>query len=112
MVEWRLMRIARTNAELRAFYAAAEGLVFNDSTSGPAGAQYNVLHASGCPWVGRMLDRTRPQSRPSVRKVLFPTIEEAQWWLASNRGREGHGWKCCATCRPGRAIAGSSGTRT
>jgi hypothetical protein len=93
------MRHAQTNAELAAFHAEGTGLVFNDFTTGRSAARYNVLHVAGCPWVRRMLDRADPQARPSVRKLLFSAVDEAQAWLASNRGQEGHGWKYCATCR-------------
>jgi hypothetical protein len=92
------MRHAQTNAELAAFHAEGTGLVFNDFTTGPSAARYNVLHLASCPWVQRMLDRADPQARPSVRKLLFSAADEAQAWLTSNRGQEGHGWKCCATC--------------
>ena len=97
------MRVVQTNAELRAFHADGAGLIFNDFTSGPAGARDNVLHAAACAQVSRMLDRARPESRPAVRKLLFSDMNEAQSWLVSNRGTEGHGWKCCGTCRAGRA---------
>jgi hypothetical protein len=99
------MREVRTNAELEAFHEGDEGLVFNHFTSGPAGARDNVLHTSGCPQVGKMLIRAQPQSRPRVRKILFANTEEAQSWLASNLGPEGHGWRWCTRCRGGRAEA-------
>jgi hypothetical protein len=100
------MRHTQTNAELVAFHAEGTGVVFNDFTSGRSAARYNVLHLAGCPWVGRMLDRAEPEARPSVRKLLFATDGEAQAWLTSNRGQEGHGWKYCATCWVGRAETG------
>lgn len=96
------MRHAQTNAELAAFHAEGTGLVFNDFTTGRSGARYNVLHVASCPWVQKMLDRADPQARPSVRKLLFSAADEAQAWLTSNRGQEGHGWKYCATCGAGR----------
>lgn len=96
------MHPVQTNAELEAFHVAAVGFVLNDFTSSPAGARDNVLHVAGCAWVGRMLARAEPQSRPSVRKLFFDTLDEAQSWLVHNRGQEGRGWKRCATCRPGR----------
>lgn len=100
------MRDVSTNAELDAFHEVGEGLVFNHFTSGPAGARDNVLHTAGCPQVGKMLIRARPESRPSVRKILFATTGEAQSWLASNLGPEGHGWRWCTRCRAGREEAG------
>lgn len=100
------MRYARTNAELEAFHGAGEGLVLNYFTSGPAGARDNVLHTAACPQVSRMLIRARPENRPSVRKVLFATVEEAQSWLTSNLGPEGRGWKSCTHCQADRAVAG------
>jgi serine/threonine protein kinase len=81
------MRIVQTNGELRAFHADGQGLIFNDFTSGPAGARDNVLHVAACAQVRRMLDRAQPESRPSVRKLLFSDMAEAQSWLASNRQR-------------------------
>jgi hypothetical protein len=95
------MHQVQANAELEAIHRIGAGFVFNDFTSGPAGASDNVLHLAGCPWVGRMLYRAEPQRRPSVRKIFFTTINEAHWWLAANRGPEGRGWKPCDTCRPG-----------
>lgn len=79
------MRDVRTNAESEAFHAGGEGLVFNHFTSGAAGARDNVLHSAGCPQVGKMLIRARPQSRPSVRKVLFATAEEGFWNCSAAR---------------------------
>jgi hypothetical protein len=90
----------QTDAELGALHGTGVGFVFNDFTSGPAGAQYNVLHVAGCPWVGRMLDRAKSQRRPSVRKMFFATTDEAQSWLVPNRGQEGRGWKYCGSRRP------------
>jgi len=90
------MHRVQTNAELEVLHVVGAGY---DFTSGPAGAQYNVLHAAGCRWIERMLDRTEPQSRPSVGKTFFDTIDEAQSWLVPNQGPEGRGWKRCATCR-------------
>jgi hypothetical protein len=94
------MRAVETNAALKAFHAGGEGLVFNHFTSGPAGARDNVLHTAACPQVGKMLIRARPESRPSVRKVLFAATEEARSWLIANLGPEGHGWRSCTRCRP------------
>jgi hypothetical protein len=101
------MRIVQANAELAAFTADGDGLVFNDFASGPTGAQHNVLHWADCPQVGRMLDLVRPQNRPSVRKLLFSTLDEAQSWLVTNRGPEGQGWKRCGTCQADRAGSGN-----
>lgn len=100
------MHRVQTNAELEARHSAGAGFIFNDFTSGPAGAQDNVLHVAGCMWVGRMLDRAEPARRPSVRKMFFATLDEAQSWLGPNRGPEGRGWKQCATCRPDRTGGG------
>ena len=97
------MRHVQTNAELEAFHAGGEGLVFNHFTCGPAGARDNVLHTAGCPQGGKMLIRARPESRPSVRKVMFATAEEARSWLIANLGLEGRGWKSCTRCQPGGA---------
>ena len=97
------MRDVRANAELEAFHAGGEGLVFNHCTSGPAGARDNVLHAAACPQVGKMLIRARPESRPSVRKLLFATAGEARLWLTANLGPQGHGWRLCARCQSGGA---------
>jgi hypothetical protein len=101
------MHSVQTNAELEAFHIAGVGFVFNDFTSGPSSARDNVLHAASCTWVGRMLDGAEPQSRPSVRKVFFDTLDEAHSWLMLNRGPEGRSWKRCATCRLGRDVVGS-----
>jgi len=94
------MHRVQRNAELEALHVTGVGFVFNDFTSGPAGAHYNVLHAAGCRWVGRMLDRAEPQSRPSVRKMFFDTIGEAQSWLVPNRGPEGRGWNVARRAGP------------
>ncbi len=104
-------RIA-TNAELADLHAAGVGYIFNDFTSGSAGAKdNNVLHETGCDWVRQMLARAEPQNRPSVRKIFFATLSEALPWLASNRGAEGRAWKRCATCRPGQADTGKHADR-
>src|SRR5258708_6521877 len=95
------MHRVQTNAELEYLRIAGAGFVFNDFTSGAAGAQYNVLHRASCTWAARMLDQADPQSRPSVSKMFFGTIDDAQSWLVPNRGPGGRGWKRCATCRPG-----------
>ena len=101
------MHRVQTNAELEALHVAGAGFVFNHFTSGPAGARDNVLHIAGCPWVRRMLEGARPLARPSVRKMFFGTVDEAQSWLVSTLGPEGHGWKRCTGCRPGRTGAGT-----
>jgi hypothetical protein len=101
------MRRVQTNAELQALHAARAGFIFNDFTAGGGGAQSNVLHAADCTWVERMLGRARLQSRPAVRKVFFDTLEDAQSWLAANRGPEGQGWKRCATCWPDHMVPGN-----
>lgn len=111
------MHRVQTNAELKALHTTGIGFVFNDYSSGPAGAQYNVLHHASCPWVARMLDRatlySRPSVRPSVRKMFFGTLDEAQSWLTPNRGPEGRGWKPCATCRPDRTpVSETNGSTT
>lgn len=93
----------QANAELEAFHTAGEGLVFNHFTSGPAGARDNVLHTAGCPQVAKMLIRAQPEGRPSVRKVLFATVEEARSWLTAYLGPEGHRWRSCSRCQPGGA---------
>ena len=93
-------RIA-TNAELADRHAARVGYIFNDFTSGPAGATNNVLHEAGCDWVKRMLARAEPRNRPSVRKIFFATLDEAQRWLTPNRGAESRAWRWCSTCQPG-----------
>jgi hypothetical protein len=98
------MRDVQSNAELDAFHAGGEGLVFNHFTSGPAGARDNVLHAARCQQVAKMLILARPESRPSVRKVLFATAEEALSWLTANLGPEGHGWRSCTRCQPSGAV--------
>src|SRR5260221_2630900 len=49
-----------------------------------------------------MLAQADPQSRPSVPKMFFGTIDEAQSWLMPNRGPEGRGWNRCGRCRPDR----------
>jgi len=94
------MRHVQTNEELEAFHAGGEGLVFNHFTYGSVSARDNVLHTAGCPQVWKMLIRARPESRPSVRKVLFATAEEARSWLTASLGPEGYGWRSCARCRP------------
>jgi hypothetical protein len=96
------MHLVETNADLETFYLAGVGYVFNDFTSGASGARYNVLHAADCTWVMRMLDRAEPRHQPTVRKMLFDTVDEAQLWLTENRGPEGSAWKRCGTCQPGR----------
>ena len=101
------MHHVHTNAELEAFRIASVGFIFNDFTSGPSGARDDVLHTASCTWVARMLDRAEPQSRPSVPKMFFDTIDEAYSWLRLNRGPEGRSWKRCATCQPGREAVGS-----
>jgi hypothetical protein len=100
-----------TNAELADLHGVGAGYVFNDFTSGPSGARDNVLHGAWCPWIERMLDRTAPDEQPSVRKIFFGSLPEALSWLASNRGPESRGWKCCATCRPDPAYAGKPAAR-
>jgi hypothetical protein len=100
-----------TNAELADLHAAGVGYIFNDFTSGSAGARYNVLHETGCDWVRQMMVRADPQNRPSVRKIFFATLYEALPWLASNRGAESLAWKRCATCRPGQANTGKHADR-
>lgn len=92
-----------TNAELEDLHGVGVGYIFNDFTSGPSGAQYNVLHGAWCPWIERMLNRAEPNKRPSVRKIFHSTLNEALSWLASNQGPEGRVWKRCETCRPGPA---------
>lgn len=99
------MRQVQTNAELREAHLSGDGFIFNFFTSGPTGAQYNVLHEAQCGWVRRMMAGKPPSDRPSVRKVFFPRADEAQSWLAANLGSEGMGWKQCDTCRPCRAAA-------
>lgn len=101
------MHRVQTNAELEALHIAGAGFVFNHFTSGPAGARDNALHTASCPWVRRMLEGARPLARPSVRKMFFDTVDEAQSWLVSTLGPEGHGWKRCTGCRPGRTEAGT-----
>lgn len=98
------MRKLQTNAELEAIHMARQGLVFNDFTSGPTAGQYNVLHAADCTWVRRMLQGVRPEGRPSVRKIYFDSVDEAQLWLAVHRGGEGRGWKSCRACRPAHVV--------
>jgi hypothetical protein len=97
----------QTNAELEAFHAGGEGLVFNHFTSGPAGARDNVLHTARCPQVGKMLIRAQPESRPCVRKLLFAAAEEARSRFTANLGQQGHGWRRCTRCQ-----AGLAGERT
>jgi len=101
-----LMHRIATNAELADLHAAGFGYIFNDFTSGSAGARDNVFHETDCSWVWQMLARAEPQNRPSVRKIFFATLSEALSWLASNRGAESRAWKRCATCRPGLADTG------
>ncbi len=104
-------RIA-TNAELADLHAAGVGYIFNDFTSGSAGARDNVLHETGCDWVRRMLAQAEPQNRPSVRKIFFATLSEALPWLESNRGTESRAWKRCTTCRPSQADTGKHAIRS
>ena len=99
------MRRVQTNAELAALHSAGAGLVFNDFTSGPAGARDNVLHAASCRSVRKMLDGADPVSCPSVRKMFFDTGDEAHAWLAAERGLEGLAWKYCSGCMPGHAAS-------
>src|SRR5262245_21768262 len=106
------MHRVQTNAQLGSLHAAGAGFVFNDFTTGPPGARDNVLHHAACPWVARMLDRADPHSRPSVPKMYFGTLDEAQSWLVPNRGPEGRGWKRCATCQPGRPAPSQKSDRT
>jgi hypothetical protein len=106
------MHHVRTNAELTALHIRGAGLIFNHFTSGSTAARDNVLHAAGCVWVGRMLDRADPHSRPSVRKIYFDTVGEAQSWLVPNLGREDRGWKLCRRCRPDLPAAGDGRQRT
>ena len=95
------MHRVETNAELQAFHADGTGFIFNHFTSGPAAARDNRLHAAGCPQVGRMLNGARLQARPSVRKILFDTFDDALSWLVQNLGPEERSWKRCTTCQPG-----------
>jgi hypothetical protein len=102
------MHRVQTNAELEALHASGAGFVFNHFTSGPAGARDNVLHTAGCPHIRRMLDGADPLARPSVRKMHFTTLNEAQSWLASTLAPEGYGWKRCTGCQPGHAVVGNA----
>lgn len=106
------MHTISTNAGLADLHAAGIGYIFNDFTSGPGGAKYNVLHEAGCGWVRRMLAGAEPQNQPSVRKFFFGTLSEALPWLASNCGPESIGWKRCATCRPGQTDASTRDGRS
>ena len=70
-VRWQQLRSIQTVAELKALHEAGMGLIFNDFSSGPAGARDNVLHLAGLhvgceDAVGR-----GSGSRPSVRKITF-----------------------------------------
>jgi hypothetical protein len=77
----------------QALHASGIGFVFNHFTSGPAVARDNRLHTAGWPQVERMLNRARPQARPSVRKIFFDTFDEALWWLLQHLGPEERGWQ-------------------
>lgn len=101
------MHRVQTNAELEAIHVVGAGFIFSHFTSGPAAARDNVLHTADCPWVKRMLEGAKPLARPSVRKMFFGTLDEAQSWLVSTLGAEGRGWKRCTGCRPGRMAAGN-----
>jgi hypothetical protein len=109
-VEEPRMQLIETNAELEAFHLAGRGLVFNDFTAGPSGAKFNVLHTASCNWVKRMLKGADPHATPSVPKVVFDSVDEAESWLTANRGPEGQSWKRCGTCHAGRQSIPSSNT--
>jgi hypothetical protein len=101
------MRHVVTNADLEAIHCAGDGLILNDYPSVQSAAQYKVLHLAWCSGVGRMLGRVGT-SAPSVPKIFFEAIDEADAWLALHRGPAGTGWKPCDTCLPGHNAEGGA----
>ncbi len=80
-----------SDARLRAISQAGRGVVYNDfSGRGASGAQYDVVHAASCTWLGR--------SNVGVAKLWFEDFAAATNWLVRERGREGQAWKRCGTC--------------
>jgi Holliday junction resolvase-like predicted endonuclease len=103
------MRHVATNADLGAIHRSGDGLIFNDYPSVRSAAQYKVLHLAWCSGVARMLGRV-DTSAPSVPKIFFEDIDEADSWLAIHRGPPGTGWKPCDTCLPGHNAGGGIGS--
>jgi len=106
------MNPVTTNAELEVLYLAGSGFIFNDYSSGPAGAQFNRLHRADCSEVRKMLNRGSPLNRPTYRKFFFSTLDEAVLWLEPERGLEGQGWKCCPACLAEHTAGGGNTSRT
>jgi hypothetical protein len=101
------MRHVVTNADLEAIHCAGDGLILNDYPSVRSAAQYKVLHLAWCSGVARMLGRVGT-SAPSVPKIFFAAIDEADAWLALHRGPVGTGWKPCDACLPGHNAEGGA----
>lgn len=103
------MRHVATNRDLEAIHHAGGGLILNDYPSVRLAAQYKVLHLAWCSGVARMLGR-EGASAPSVPKIFFEAIDEADSWLILHRGPAGTGWKPCDTCLPGHNAEGGAGS--
>jgi hypothetical protein len=102
------MRHVGTNADLAEIHREGDGLIFNDYPSLREAAQYKVLHMAWCSGVGRMLGPSKGSGTPSVPKIFFATVDEADSWLALHRGLAGTGWKPCGTCLPGQEVTGGT----
>jgi hypothetical protein len=86
------MERIKSDAQFRAICHVGRGVVYNDfSGRAASGAQYNVVHAASCTWLGR--------SNVRVAKLWFEDVAAASDWLLRERGPEGQAWKRCGTCR-------------
>lgn len=85
------MKDIETGRELEKIRAEGKGFVYNDfGSEGGHPDECNVLHRADCCHLKAV--------EVSTRKVHLDTIDEAIGWLNSECGREGEGWKRCATC--------------
>lgn len=94
------MRYVQTSAELEAIHRDGDGFLFHDLTAATTVAQLGVLHTAACIWISRMLEHDGLAAQLCVPKIFLETFGEAQTWLAQHHGREGDGWRYCATCHP------------
>lgn len=96
------MQRIKSQQELDKIHHSRLGYIYNDySGKGASGNRYNVLHRADCRWI--------KNTKISVPKYFFDTVDEADAWLVQNRGQEGVGWKQCGTCRPGNKSSAAVG---
>ncbi|MGD9570680.1 MAG: hypothetical protein AB7V62_02190 [Thermoleophilia bacterium] len=75
---------------LEALVASGDGFLYNEFDGGWGGAEYSLLHWTGC--------GTLKRANLSYPKRHFGTLSEARQWLTANRGAEGVAWRTCAMC--------------